>query len=144
MLINTSGSSVYFIIFYSAAFFFAFVFLLLEGKKRNIPMSVWMLLLVFSTIFFIVGTKVFTYQMDDWLFMIRNGSLLPTSEKLLFGGIILGFVALLIGKYVLGTNQHIFDAYAVIFPLSIAIQRIGCFFNKSMKAVTESIASFLK
>lgn len=128
MLINSTSGSIYFTIFYSLAFFLAFIMLLWEGYKRKIPTIPWVLLLIFSRVSFIAGTKIFTYSLQDWFYMIKNVTLIPTSEKVLLGGIILAFAALLIGKYVLRIKQSIADAFAIVLPLGIGIQRIGCFF----------------
>jgi len=129
MLINPESGSNYFTVFYSLAFFFVFLCLLWEGYKRNIPTISWVLLLIFSRVCFIVGTKIFTYSHDQWLLMIQTATLIPTSEKILFGGMFLGLISLWIGKYVLRIKQNILDAFAVIFPVGIGIQRIGCFLN---------------
>jgi hypothetical protein len=96
MLINSTSGSIYFTIFYTLAFSIAFIMLLWEGYKRKIPTIPWVLLLIFSRVSFIAGTKIFTYSQQDWLFMIKNATLIPTSEKVLLGGIILAFAALLI------------------------------------------------
>ena len=129
MLINPESGSNYFTIFYSLAFFFVFLWLLWEGYKRKIPTIAWVLLLIFARVCFIVGTKIFTYSQDQWLLMIQTTTLIPTSEKILFGGMLLGLISLMIGKYVLRIKQNILDAFAIILPLGIGIQRIGCFFN---------------
>jgi len=129
MLINPANNTTYFTIFYTLAFFSAFIVLLWEGYKRKIPMISWVLLLIFSKVSFIVGTKIFTYSQDDWLLMIKHATFIPTSGKILFGGMILGLIALFIGKYALRIKQNIIDAFAIILPLSIGIQRIGCFLN---------------
>ena len=128
MLINSTSGSIYFTIFYSLAFFLAFLMLLWEGYKRKIPVIPWMLLLILSRVSFIAGTKIFTYSQQDWLFMLKNLTLIPTSEKVLLGGIILAYIALLIGKYILRIKQSIADAFAIVLPLGIGIQRIGCFY----------------
>jgi len=129
MLIDTTSGSAYFTLFYSLAFLFAFLMLLWEGYQRKIPTVSWVLLLIFSRISFIVGTKIFTYDRVDWQTMVQQETLIPTTEKLLFGGIILGIIAIMIGKYILRIKQNILDAFAVIVPLSFGIQKIGCFLN---------------
>jgi len=129
MIINPSNNATYFTIFYTLAFFSAFIVLLWEGYKRKIPMISWVLLLIFSKVSFIIGTKIFTYSQEDWLLMIKHATFIPTSGKILFGGMILGLIALFVGKYALRIKQNIIDAFAIILPLSIGIQRIGCFLN---------------
>jgi prolipoprotein diacylglyceryltransferase len=129
MLIDSSGNSSYFILFYSLTFFFAFIMLLWEGYRRKIPRISWMLVLILYAIFFIVGTKIFTYTREEWILLIGHATWIPTSGKILFGGIILGFTALLAGKYTLRIKEDVLDSFAIVLPLSIGMQRIGCFFN---------------
>jgi prolipoprotein diacylglyceryltransferase len=129
MLINTTNGSIYFTIFYSLAFLFSFILLLWEGYQRKIPAVSWVLLLIFARISFIAGTKIFTYNREEWLTMIQQASLVPTSDKILLGGIIFGLISLLAGKYILRIKQNFVDAFAIIVPLAIGIQRIGCLLN---------------
>src|SRR5665648_796634 len=96
MLINPANNTTYFTIFYTLAFFSAFIVLLWEGYKRKIPMISWVLLLIFSKVSFIVGTKIFTYSQEDWLLMFNHSTFIPTSGKILFGGMILGLIACLL------------------------------------------------
>ena len=67
MLISTTNGSLCFTIFYSLAFFLTFLMLLCEGHQRKIPIISWMLLLIFSKISFIIGTKIFTFSREEWL-----------------------------------------------------------------------------
>ncbi len=129
MIINTSNGSLYFTIFYTLAFFVAFIVLLWEGYQRKIPIVPWVLLLIFARVSFIFGTKIFTFSPDEWLLMIRQTTLFPTSEKILPGGIILGCLALVCGKYILRIKHDFVDAFAIVVPIAFGIQKIGCFLN---------------
>jgi prolipoprotein diacylglyceryltransferase len=129
MLINPSGGTLYFTFFYTLAFVFAFIMLLREGYQRKIPAVSWVILLIFARISFIAGTKIFTFSPKEWLWMIHQVTLIPSSEKILFGGIIFGLPALLAGKYILRIKQNIIDAFAIVVPIAFGIQKIGCFIN---------------
>jgi len=129
MLINSSGNSIYFTVFYSLAFFFAFVMLLWEGYQRKIPIIPWVLLLIFCRVSFIAGTKLFACNREEWLKMINQLTLIPTSDKNLLGGIVFGVIAILTGKYILRIRHNLLDAFAIIVPVSFGIQKIGCFLN---------------
>jgi hypothetical protein len=129
MIIDTSNGSLNFTIFYTLAFFVAFLVLLWEGVQRKIPVVPWVLLLIFARVSFIFGTKIFTYGPDEWLLMIRQTTLIPTSEKILPGGIILGCLALVGGKSVLRIKHDFFDTFAIVVPIAFGIQKIGCFLN---------------
>ena len=129
MLINPTNGNLYFTTFYSLAFLLSFLVLLWEGNRRKIPLVPWVLLLIFAIVSFIAGTKIFAYTGKEWLQMFNHGSLIPTSEKILLGGMILGVIAIMTGKLVLKIRQPLLDAFAYVFPLGIAIQKFGCFMN---------------
>ena len=129
MLITTTNGSLYFTFFYSLAFLLTFLMLLWEGYQRKIPVISWVLLLIFSIVSFIAGTKIFAFSREEWLFMLNNTALVPTSEKILLGGILFAVLAIVTGKYVLRIKQPLLDAFAFVFPLGIGIQKFGCFFN---------------
>ncbi|MEI6677266.1 MAG: prolipoprotein diacylglyceryl transferase family protein [Mariniphaga sp.] len=129
MLIDTTNGSLYFTIFYSLAFLLAFIVLLWEGYQRKIPVVSWVLLLIFSIVSFIAGTKIFAFSREEWLMMFNQATLIPTSEKFLLGGIFLATIAIVAGKYVLKIKQPVLDAFAFVFPIGIGVQKFGCFFN---------------
>ena len=129
MVISTTNGSLYFTIFYSLAFLIVFLMLIWEGYQRKIQLIPWVLLLIFARISFITGTKIFTFTRHEWWLIVNQSALIQTSEKILLGGIILGIIALVTGRYVLRIRQNILDAFAIIAPLGFAIQKIGCFMN---------------
>ena len=129
MVISTTNGSLCFTIFYSMAFLIVFLMLIWEGYQRKIQLVPWVLLLIFTRISFITGTKIFTFTRHEWWLMINQATLIPTSEKILLGGIILGIIAIIIGRSILRIRQNILDAFAVIVPLGFGIQKIGCFLN---------------
>jgi prolipoprotein diacylglyceryltransferase len=125
IIISPEGS--YFSILYNIAFFVALLIVLIEGYKRNFPMLKWIVLVLFSRIFFIVGTKIITWTTADWIYFINTFNLPATENKALIGGLILGLIALVAGKYLLKFRENIFDAFALALPVAVAIQRAGCF-----------------
>lgn len=119
----------YFGLFYSVSFLVALMILLYEGYKRNYPILPWILILTFSRILFVIGSKVFALSADEWRVMFENLAVVPASKKVLFGGLLLGGAGLMIGKWWLKFKPNFWDAFAVVLPLALAIQRVGCFFN---------------
>ncbi|HOI48998.1 MAG TPA: prolipoprotein diacylglyceryl transferase, partial [Prolixibacteraceae bacterium] len=119
----------YFGLFYSISFLVALMILLYEGYKRNYPILPWILILTFSRILFVIGSKVFALSADEWRVMFENLAVVPASKKVLFGGLLLGGAGLMIGKWWLKFKPNFWDAFAVVLPLALAIQRVGCFFN---------------
>ena len=125
LIISPGGS--YFSLLYNIAFFVALVIILIEGYKRNFPMLKWIVLVLFSRIFFIIGTKVITWTAADWIYFINTFNLPATENKALLGGLFLGVTALITGKYLLKFRENVFDAFALALPVAVAIQRAGCF-----------------
>jgi len=124
-IISTEGP--FFSIFYNLAFLVALTILLYEGYRRKFPILKWILLLALTKLLFIAGSKIVTYTLEDLHYFFTNFSLPPTFQKSLFGGLLLGSIGLIAGKYLFRFRQNFMDAFAVVLPLAIAIQRIGCF-----------------
>jgi hypothetical protein len=78
-----------FSVFYSVAFVAALLLLLYEGYRRKFPMLRWILMVSFSQILFITGTKMFALSHDEWETMLKNLVLVPTYKKELFGGLLM-------------------------------------------------------
>jgi prolipoprotein diacylglyceryltransferase len=122
------GGGLYYQVFYLLAFLTAYIILLVEGYRRKFPMLTWILVIACIRLFMVIGTKAFTYTLDDWRTMFDNHMLVLNSEKTIFGGLILGFIGYLIGKYWFRFRYHVLDTVAIALPLSASIQKIGCFF----------------
>ncbi len=118
----------YFTLFYLAAFVIALAVLLVEGKRRRFPMLPWILMILFSQILFIAGTKLFTLSGEEWRSMITTFSLAPAPKKELFGGVLLLFTGLVIGKRWMKFRTSFADAFALAIPLALVFQKTGCFF----------------
>jgi phosphatidylglycerol:prolipoprotein diacylglycerol transferase len=115
--------------FYSTAFILGLVGLIYEGYKRSFPILPWILLLTFSRILLVIGSKIFTFSGEEWRYMFDNAALLPTSEKVLYGGLLFWGAGLFIGKHWLNFKPQFLDAFAIVVPLSFSFMRLGCFFN---------------
>ncbi len=115
-------------LFYSLAFLVVLIVLIAEGNKRKIPLLQWILILTFSRILFIIGTKLFALSFQEWEFMANNLMLVPGTKKVVYGGLLLGTVGLLTGKHWMRINRPLADAFALVLPIGMAIQRFGCFF----------------
>ncbi|WP_372948671.1 prolipoprotein diacylglyceryl transferase [Mariniphaga sp.] len=113
--------------FYNLALFVALGVLIFEGWKRKFPMLKWVLLLIISRILFIAGTKIVTIPGYDWMLLFTQFRLPEAPGKSLLGGLLFGGAGLLAGCYFLKFKRNITDAFAIVLPLGIAIQRMGCF-----------------
>lgn len=117
-----------FSLFYSLAFLTALLLLIYEGYKRNLPLLRWILIITFSEILFIIGTKLFALSHEEWEIMCNNLVLVPGPKKVLYGGLLFMSLGLLIGKVWMKFKADFLDAFAIVLPLVLAIQRLGCFF----------------
>ncbi|RDV13270.1 hypothetical protein DXT99_20560 [Pontibacter diazotrophicus] len=119
---------VWFDILYLLAFFFSFLWLFREGYKRQFNITAWAVAIAVTWFLFIVGTKLFTYSFEQWKGLFISQNLPYTSDKILFGGLLLAMTGFPIIKRLLNFKINALDALALTLPLSITIQRIGCFF----------------
>ncbi len=118
----------YFTLFYSVAFVAALGVLLWEGYRRKFPMLPWILMVLFSQILFIAGTKLFTLSGDEWRSIITTFTLVPAPKKELVGGVLLLVAGLVIGKRWMKFRPPFADAFALAIPLGLVFQKAGCFF----------------
>jgi prolipoprotein diacylglyceryltransferase len=116
-----------FSIFYSVAFLTAILVLLYEGHRRKFPMIQWILIIAFSQILFIIGTKLFALSGEEWHDMLENLRLIQSPKKELFGGMLLLGLGLWIGKSWMKFRPSIPDAFALAIPLALSFQKLGCF-----------------
>jgi prolipoprotein diacylglyceryltransferase len=128
LLIHMAPPQHMFNFFYSLAFILAISVLLMEGYRRKFPMIPWILIISFSQILFIIGTKLFALSHDEWSTMIGNFQLVSTTKKELFGGMLLLGLGLWIGKVWMKFKPPFLDAFAIAIPLALSVQKAGCFF----------------
>jgi prolipoprotein diacylglyceryltransferase len=117
----------YFDLFYLLAFVLATVWMLWEGHKRKIPWVSWLLVLAFTRLAFIVGTKINSYSAADWNHVFTYFEFPATSFKVVIGGFILGIGAFMIAIRLFRIPAGSLDALAIAVPFALAVQRIGCF-----------------
>lgn len=127
LIITANGP--YYSLFYNLAFAIAFIILLYEGHKRTFPMLKWVLILLLSKIFIILGSKIITYTPYDWQFLWENFTLPSTSGKSMIGSLVFGSISLFAGKYLLHFRKNFADAFALVLPLTLLIMKVGCFLS---------------
>jgi hypothetical protein len=72
LVVDSSNGGFYFDLFYLMAFVFATVWMLWEGHKRKINWVSWLLVLAFTRLAFIVGTKIISYTPSDWSYALTH------------------------------------------------------------------------
>ena len=128
LLLDITGGSSLYQLFYILAFLAAYIILVHEGYRRKFPMLAWILLLASIRLAVLIGTKVFSYSFTDWQYMFANQVFLPNTQKTMFGGVLSGIVAYLFARSVLKFRHQVWDTVAFAFPVAVSIQTLGCFF----------------
>jgi prolipoprotein diacylglyceryltransferase len=126
IIINGNGSF-YYDVFYFLAFIIAFIWMLYFGIKNKYNLVSWLLTIAFTRLLFITGTKIFSYSAEEWNLMLTNFYIPPTTGKILLGGLLLSIIGYLIIKPFFRLKNDVLDAFAIALPLSMVLQRIGCF-----------------
>ncbi|WP_114782781.1 prolipoprotein diacylglyceryl transferase [Botryobacter ruber] len=116
----------FFDLFYILAFLLGFVWLLVEGHRRKYHFVAWLLALACSRFLFIAGTKLFTYSDAEWQALVTDFYLPATNDKLLFGGLLLSMAVYWPLKKLLSLKNDALDAFAIMLPIGIGVQRFGC------------------
>lgn len=127
LIISASGP--WYTLIYSIAFLTGFLILLYEGFYRKYPILKWILLLAITQTAIIAGSKIITFHPSEWNFLFTTLNLPATDKKSLAGGLIAGVAVLYAGRYILRFRPNPADAFAVALPVTLAIQRIGCFIS---------------
>ncbi|TLX74591.1 prolipoprotein diacylglyceryl transferase [Labilibacter sediminis] len=128
ILPNQSFQS-YYNLFYELAFLVVFVFFIWEGLRRKLTIHQWVQWILVATsvhLFFIIGTKIFTYSGQDWNYFFSSFRFPPTQSKTVFGGLVLALAGIGLAKLWLRYSFKVLDAYAIAIPIGMAIQRVGC------------------
>lgn len=126
--ISTLKGGNYYDLFYFLSIIFSLVALIIAGKKRNYPMIPWMLSLLVILLFLILGTKIFTLSPEQWADIFHNGRIPANTGRTILGGIAGCMIGLFISRLYFGFKNDVFDVFAYVFPVAMAIQRVGCLF----------------
>ena len=118
----------WYVFFYVLAFQAGLVYLIAQGNKLNIPRVPWLLTILVSFLFFMVGCKLFLFSAADWNQLLRTAELPDISGRSLLGGIVLGFGAIIFAIRWFRLPQDTLDAFALLVPVALLLQRCGCFF----------------
>ena len=115
--------------FYMTAFLVAFVILIAEGRKRNLPQLPWLITISTGYMFFVLGCRIVTLSPVDWTAILRNQPIGHTTGMVMLGGLLLSVPAIFLVKRFVNLNYNVLDAYAFVLPIGMFLQRIGCFLN---------------
>lgn len=127
LVIQTESPGAWYAFVYAAAFIVGFVLLAWEGRRRRLPTLAWWLILASTFLFFVIGTQVLRWNAADWSHVLRYEALERWPGRTVLGGMLLFVPALCLVKYTLRFTQSVVDGFAMVFPVGLAIQRVGCF-----------------
>lgn len=117
-----------FAMLYLLSFLLCAGFLFYMGWRRKYPMHHWTLLVAAGIVLFIVGTKIFSYSIEQWRIVFESFQFPDTDKKTVLGGLTLLIPGVFLLKKILHFRFPVFDLLAIILPLVMAVQRIGCLF----------------
>lgn len=127
ILIQPDSPGTWYAVFYAAAFVVGFALLAWEGRRQKFPALAWWLILATAFLFFMIGSQVIRWNTVDWGHALRFEPLERWTGRSVLGGIVLFVPALCLAKYLLRFSHSVVDSFALVFPVGLAIQRIGCF-----------------
>lgn len=126
MKIDIENGQFYYDLSYQLSFFVVVAIYLIEGYKRKFPWSTWLLVILTTRLFVVIGSKFGAITSEDFRYFIDNLQFPATYNKNLIGAMLMGFAGIFISKQLLRIRYPILDAFAVAIPFGIAVQRIGC------------------
>ncbi|MGV3587489.1 MAG: prolipoprotein diacylglyceryl transferase family protein, partial [Adhaeribacter sp.] len=124
-IVNANGGF-YYDLFYLLAFMVGYILLIWIGVKRQYNLASWLLVLAATRLLFILGTKLFSFSGQEWQVLLNQHYLPATTGKTLLGGLLLVSLGYFAIKKLLRLKTETLDAFALVIPLSIALQRPGC------------------
>ena len=127
IVINPESTGIYYSLFYLLSFLIGFVLLVLEGRKRKFPVIPWMLVITTVFMFFLFGVQAIRFSKEDWQLVFQFKALSSDPGRSVIGGILFAVPGLLLAKYFLRFRFDLLDAFALVAPVGMFFQRLGCF-----------------
>lgn len=126
--INASYLFDWYSISYLVSSILTFLVLLYMGWRKGYPLFSWILILVTGSLFFIIGTKLLTFRSEEWSILFREGVFPHTDNKSAIGGMLFALLGIQLSRSWLKVREFILDTYALVVPLGLAVQKVGCLF----------------
>lgn len=103
-----------------------------ESRRKNYPKETILYILLWALVGGLVGSRLGSALFVYWEHYSKNflDIFIPQlGGKTLVGGVIVGYLAVVITKKILKFNRPTGDLFAPSLAIGIAIGRVGCFFN---------------
>lgn len=128
MNISVDNPQAFYQFFYLFAFVFMFSVVIYKSIKRGYSLSSVLLMLLTITLFIVVGSRLFTIPIEDWLSSISTRST-EFNNRSSIGGLLFGLVGLLISQRIFRFERPMLTLFAWLGPIAIGITKLGCLFN---------------
>jgi prolipoprotein diacylglyceryltransferase len=125
-VINPDHPGNYYALFYLLAFLTGFIVLMREGHNRKFPVVPWMMVIATGFLFFIVGCRLIVFHEAEWKQVFQFEPIPYSTGRSVLGGILLSILGIILAKKYLRFQYTVLDAFAIVLPLALAIQRFGC------------------
>ncbi len=116
----------YYSFFYVLAFLCGFVWLMIEGRRRKFPVLSWLLLVASSFLFFMIGCRWIAFGRAEWSYIMRLEAIPYSTARSVLGGILFSIPGILLAKKALKFKNNVIDAFSIVVPAGMLIQRFGC------------------
>lgn len=128
MNISASNPQAFYQFFYLLTFVFMFSVVIYTSIKRGYHIRSVLLMFTTITLFTVIGTRLFTIPIEDWITAINTKS--PEfNNRSSIGGLLFGLVGLLISQRIFGFKRPMLDLFAWLAPIALGISKFGCLFN---------------
>ncbi|NND32838.1 MAG: hypothetical protein HKN76_09620 [Saprospiraceae bacterium] len=124
--IHTIYGEWYYLLFYQLSLMVAFLIFIGYGIWKKHPLFTWILIGFNGLIFFFIGSKLGAMNMEELIHFLTSLEVPHSVGQTDIFGFLLGILGLLVAKRILRFQGSVFDVYAVIIPIGIIVQRLGC------------------
>lgn len=99
---------------------------MVAGYGKKIPLSQLLLGAATFFLFFTLGSKLLAFSSGDWHQLLAHGTWPRAEKKTMLGGLTGLLAGILIYASWTRNDRKIFDIVAIVLPVGMIIQRIGC------------------
>jgi phosphatidylglycerol:prolipoprotein diacylglycerol transferase len=128
MTIPINNPFAFYELFYQLAFLFLFSVVIYKSIKQGYHLRSVLLMLTTITLFTVIGSRLFTIPIENWIAAI-NIKTLEFSNRSSIGGLLFGFIGLIISQRIFRFKRPMFDLLAWTGPIALGIMKLGCLFN---------------
>lgn len=138
MVVSAGYHQVLFAAFYISSFLIVLFAAIRFSKSEKLSTGSVLLVLSITSFSTVVGSRLFTIPVADWLKVLISSTPDIEPGRSAIGGLLFGLASFIISVKMLGLGERSLVLYAWITPLTLGVQKIGCFFNGCCYGITTS------